>query len=249
MREYPFRYIGPSINQTVWFVLCQKGNPQVFEGKIVEIADYAEIARSHGHYKDPVENYLVDYWVESPDYSFGHGVTFGNEIYETREEAERVAADWKIEINLVLDLSQRLIGEPKLTGQDQLDMAKILGKAPLNAEFDGYDPETGWIKWSTQAYRDWDQNQREYFEKHHDLPDEYPPENSSGEHPCYLSNFDAIRSYLPMGGWTLAQPTESYFEVELTSTFSATPYRGTSTQSPALALCRAILAYEIAQIN
>lgn len=249
MREYPFRYVGPALNQTVWFVLCRNGCPSVFEGKIVEIADYAEIARSHGTYQDPVEHYLVDYWVESPDYIFGHGVTFGNEIYETREEAEEVAAEWKREIDLVLDLSHRIIGEPKLTGRDHLDMAKIIGKAPLNAEFDGYDYETGWVRWSTPEWKAWDRRQHEHFVKYGDLPDESPPENGAGEHPRYLSDFDAIRSHLPMGGWTISQPTESYFEAELTSSFSVSPYRGTSTQSPALALCRAILAYEIDQIN
>lgn len=249
MRQYPFRYVGPAIGQTIWFVMSEGGNPKVFEGKIGEIADYAEIARSQGNFKEPVENYLVNYWIESPHYTFGNACTFGDDIYETREEAEEAARIWQAENDLILDLIDRLAGDPAPCGQDQLDMAKVLNNVPLNAIFDGYDPETGWVRWSTPEWRDWDRRQHEYFNQHGDLPDEVPPEDGAGEHPCFLSDLQGITQHLRMGGWIVESPTESYFEAKLTFGPLASPYKGSSTRSAAMALCKAILAHEADYIS
>lgn len=88
--KYPFRYNKPNIGDYCWFA-TQDGP---VKSKIVD---------KHDHYynMDPTtndrgnqEDYLIDYWIE--DYPH-HGLVFGEDLFETKEECSEVYATMTIE--------------------------------------------------------------------------------------------------------------------------------------------------------
>lgn len=91
--DYPFRFEGPQEGDTVYVIVRNRETKQfkVAEDKIAEITD-------HGADKPASErgSYLVDYWID--EYNPGHGLTFGDVLFETEESAREILAD--IEANI-----------------------------------------------------------------------------------------------------------------------------------------------------
>lgn len=78
--SYSFRYEKPKIGDICWFV-SQEG---IIKSKIVDFHDnYFNLDPSiynRGNQKD----YLIDYWIDNYPY---HGLVFGIDLFETKEEA------------------------------------------------------------------------------------------------------------------------------------------------------------------
>lgn len=108
MRKYPFRYDKGFVGQKVFLTLIDDdGIKSVDEDTIVEIQDnsYFITVGEDGEWLTDENGYVeersndwrncsIGYWVEK--YSPGHALYFGEDIFETKEEAEKVIANWRI---------------------------------------------------------------------------------------------------------------------------------------------------------
>lgn len=105
----------------------------------------------------------------------------------------------------VLELLSRLVSEP---GSAELDVevAKALGAVRGTAYCvkDGEDPETGHPGFSSPEYDAWSKYEREYFDKHDDLPsdDDYPEtlltgKPSFGNCSSYSRSVDSLMLHVP----------------------------------------------------
>jgi hypothetical protein len=86
--DYPFRFEGPVVGDTV-HVIVQNSRTQQFkveEDKIVGVFDH-----SQGRQDLPAEGFLIDY--DIAEFNPGHGLTFGDVLFETREEAQEILND------------------------------------------------------------------------------------------------------------------------------------------------------------
>ena len=96
--EYPFHYADPKIGDQVWCILFDKDEEEYYiePDKIIEISNYYHHAQDTIKYRQennitpipefyPEETYLIDFWLEK--YNPGYGVTFGDCIFETFDEA------------------------------------------------------------------------------------------------------------------------------------------------------------------
>lgn len=79
--EYPFRFDTPKIGDKCWFV-AQSG---VHEATIVDKHDHFFNTPNNRSETDIQENFLIDYWIDLYEY---HGLTFGQDLFLTQDEAE-----------------------------------------------------------------------------------------------------------------------------------------------------------------
>jgi hypothetical protein len=110
--NYPFRFSGPKVGDPVYIIVRHRKTKEfkIVKDKIAEIIDcynttlaikdnnwfinektggYA-LAKDHGQIKDQ-STYLIDYWIKN--FNPGHGLTYGNTLFETRESAQEVLND------------------------------------------------------------------------------------------------------------------------------------------------------------
>ncbi len=111
--DYPFRYEVPKVGDKVFVILRDQDTREfrIEEDVIEEVADHwghslavndtgewfvdpntgeYALARDFGQAGTP-EGYLIDFWISK--YNVGHGLSFGDELFETREDAQEILDD------------------------------------------------------------------------------------------------------------------------------------------------------------
>lgn len=89
--DYPFRYEGPKIGDEVYVIVRNRNTKEflIARDTIIDIYD-------HGAQREDKEDCLIDYTIK--DYDPGFGLSFGETLFETAEDAAEVLLD--IEANL-----------------------------------------------------------------------------------------------------------------------------------------------------
>lgn len=89
--DYPFRFEGPKVGDTVYVIVRHRKTKQfkVVPDRIAGITDF-------GEGKSDAKTFLINYWLN--EHSPGYGLTFGDALFESEEDALEVLSD--IEANL-----------------------------------------------------------------------------------------------------------------------------------------------------